>query len=581
MGTKQITENIRQRIIDKLVRIYGDEIGANTASQLISLLAGFNGGENAPYELSEKDVVLITYADQVQKENESPLSTLHRFLMDTIYPTINSIHILPFYPYSSDDGFSVIDYLAVKPEFGTWKDVRQLGKNFRLMFDAVFNHISAQSAWFQGFLRGEAPYTDYFIHFETMPPKELLDKVVRPRALPLLTEFDTANGKRFVWTTFSDDQIDLNYANPEVLLEMIKILLFYIEQGATLIRLDAIAFLWKELGTSCIHLEQTHLIIQLMRDVLDAVAPHVLLITETNVPHKENISYFGDGNNEAQMVYQFPLPPLVLHTLHTGNATHLNNWAAELERISDTTTFFNFTASHDGIGLRPVSGILSDEEIEELVTLTQERGGRVSYRSVEGGKPSPYELNISYFDAITHPNITQENPNLAVQRFIVSQAIALAVVGVPGIYFHSLFGSRNYYEGVEQTGHNRSINREKLKLDTLTDALNTSNSIRAKVYSAYKRLLEVRIKEAAFHPFGQQRVLNAGSGVFAIERIAPNGARALALHHVRGEREVITLADTHGTWRDLLTGHIYEASQTGLEVILEPYQILWLKPASN
>jgi sucrose phosphorylase len=308
------------------------------------------------------------------------------------------IHILPFYPWTSDDGFSVTDYRKVDSNLGEWKDITSMQNNFRLMFDGVINHISAESEWFKGFLRDDPPYRDYFITVDGDPD---LSQVVRPRALPLLTSFNTPSGEKRVWTTFSADQIDLNFKNPEVLFEILDIMLMYIERGATYIRLDAIAYLWKEIGTTCIHLPQTHHLIQLMRCVLDEVAPHVHLITETNVPHADNISYFGDGTNEAQLVYNFALPPLTLHTFHTGNAQVLSNWAKTLTLPSDKTTFFNFLASHDGVGLNPARGILSNEEIDALVNKTLAHGGLVSYKNNSDGSQSPYEMNVNYFDALS------------------------------------------------------------------------------------------------------------------------------------------------------------------------------------
>lgn len=408
-------EALRARIKAKLIRIYGEERAGTILDPLFQLIEKTQLPDADFGELSEADSVLITYGDQVQREGEAPLQTLHHVLNDTIKGVINTVHILPFFPYSSDDGFSVIDYYAVNPALGTWDDVRDMSTDFKLMFDAVFNHISAQSEWFKAFLRQESPYDNYFV---TVPEGTDLSAVVRPRALPLLTAFQTPNGEKLVWTTFSEDQIDLNFDNPQLLLDVLRILLFYVEQGASLIRLDAIAFLWKVPGTSSIHLEETHLVIQLMRDVLDMVAPQVVLITETNVPHEENISYFGDGSNEAQMVYNFALPPLVLHTLLTGNASKLSEWAGTLTQVGERTTFFNFTASHDGVGLRPATGLLNQKEVDALVEMVKAHGGLVSYRSQSDGSQVPYELNIAYFDAITAPEVTANEPDTAVKRFI-------------------------------------------------------------------------------------------------------------------------------------------------------------------
>ena len=280
--------------------------------------------------------------------------------------------------------------------------------------------------------------------------------------------FDTADGERHVWTTFSEDQIDLNFHNPLVLLELIDVLLFYAARGAQIIRLDAIAYLWKIPGTACIHLPQTHAVVKLVRAILDLTAPAVQLLTETNVPHAENISYFGEyrtergGSDEAQMVYQFPLGPLTLHTLLTGDTTRLTEWVQGLPELAPGTAFFNFTASHDGIGVRPAEGLLSAGEIRRLVETTLAHGGQVSYKSNADGSRSPYELNITWYDVLNDP--AQPAPALDVARFLASQAIMLALAGVPGIYVHSLFGSRSCERCREATGHARSLNREKFWL---------------------------------------------------------------------------------------------------------------------
>jgi glycosidase len=429
------------KILEHLIALYGDERGRATFARIASLIENARPSSSVfrpSSSLTQRDAVLITYPDQVREPDVPPLRTLADFCAQHLTDLISTIHLLPFYPYSSDDGFSVIDYRAVNPMLGDWDDVARLGKNFRLMFDAVINHVSAQSAWFQAFLRDDPRYRDWFI---VVPDDADVSRVIRPRALPLLTAFETPSGAKKVWTTFSADQIDLNYRNPDVLIEIIETLLFYLAHGASWLRLDAIAFLWKEFGTTCLHLPQTHRIIQLLRAIVDAVAPQTILITETNVPHAENISYFGDGTNEAHLVYNFALPPLTLHAFHTGDARALTRWASELTLPSRQVTFFNFLASHDGIGLNPARGILRDDEIDALVARTIAHGGLVSYKANSDGTSSPYELNINYFDALNDPN-ARESLDTQIDRFVCAHAIMLALVGVPGIYFHSLFGSR-------------------------------------------------------------------------------------------------------------------------------------------
>ncbi|MBE0680929.1 MAG: sugar phosphorylase, partial [Anaerolineales bacterium] len=490
------------------------------------------------------------------------------FCRQYVSDIVSGIHILPFYPWTSDDGFSVVDYRKVDSALGDWEDISSMQSHFRLMFDGVINHISSQSEWFKGFLRDDPRYRDYFITIEGEPN---LSQVVRPRALPLLTTFNTPSGEKQVWTTFSEDQVDLNFKNPEVLLEILDILLMYAERGAIFIRLDAIAYLWKEIGTTCIHLPQTHAVIQFLRAAINEAAPHVHLITETNVPHMDNISYFGDGTNEAQLVYNFALPPLTLHTFHTGDARILSNWAKTLTLPSDKTTFFNFLASHDGIGLNPARGILSDAEIDSLVHKTLEHGGLVSYKHNADGSQAPYEMNINYFDALSQPN-GNESLAMQVSRFMASQAIMLSLLGVPGIYFHSLFGSRGWIEGVKQTGRNRTINREKLQVDELQNELANENSLRSKVFTRYSRLLKARSNSSAFHPHGEQKVLNVHPSVFAVERISPGGeSHVLCLQNVGAQRIMCTT--NYKSAVDLFTSKILQLSK----ITLEPYQTLWMR----
>jgi sucrose phosphorylase len=568
------------RILDHLRFLYTGKEAKDTWQRLEARLSEFQAAHpqlqarTPPGErLTERDAILITYGDQVSEPDKPPLETLAEVLATYAGDIISGVHILPFFPYSSDDGFSVIDYTAVNPAWGDWSDVEQIGDRFRLMFDAVINHISRRSEWFQGFLAGDPDYDDFFI---TVEEDTDLSDVVRPRAKPLLTRVETAAGEQLVWTTFSPDQIDLNFANPEVLLRIMDVLLCYVDHGAEIIRLDAIAYLWKQIGTRCIHLEQVHRIVQLFRAVFDLVAPNVMIITETNVPHQENISYFGDGANEAQLVYQFSLPPLVLHALARGDASYLTEWAAGLagDLPSKQTTFYNFLASHDGVGVRPVEGILPAEEVQWLAERAQAHGGHVSYKTNADGSKSPYELNISYFDALSDPQ-GGEPLDVQVRRFMVSQAIMLALQGVPAIYVHSLFGSRNYPEGVEETGRYRSINREKLRRADLEAALADSDSVRARVYAAYRHLLAVRREHPAFHPVGAQRVLDLGPALFALTRTAPDERETLlCLHNVTGEAQTVALSPDVAavSLRDILNGEVYN----GEALTLAPYQILWL-----
>ena len=535
------------------------------------------------FPLSADDAILITYGDTFHGPRGTPLEYLYRFLDEQVEETITGVHILPFSPYSSDDGFSVIDYRAVNPELGTWEQIETIAGEFRLMVDLVLNHCSAHSRWFQGFLRDEEPYRDYFI---TVDPAEDLSMVVRPRSLPLLTAVETTHGTEHVWTTFSDDQIDLNWANPDVLLEMLDVFLGYLARGAQVVRLDAIAYLWKEIGHSSLHHPHTHRIVKLFRRVLELVDPAGILITETNVPHRENVSYFGTGD-EAHMVYNFSLPPLLLDAVIRGSAEHLQSWAASLEDPGPGASFFNFCASHDGVGLTPTHGILSDAQREALVQAVLQRGGRVSYKATATGD-IPYEMNINYLSAATDPALP--NPQRA-EQFLSTQAIMLSLAGVPGIYIHSLLGSENWEAGIEQTGSNRSINREKMAFVAVEEELGDDTTLRAMVFSGYKQLLRARAGHAAFHPRSPQHVVDSDARLFVLlrgpyrEDQDASEESLLAIHNLssdvvefRDRRDKYPWSDT-GVMRDLVTDDLVFPTAEGalFSLELEPYEVLWLQ----
>lgn len=568
----------RSSLADHLAFLYGAQRAPSVLARLEHLLSrNLRSPLSRPdssHPLSQRDVFLITYPDQIQSPGRPPLEVLREWIDRRLSDLISGVHLLPFYPSSSDDGFAVIDYRAVDPAFGTWDAVGRLASRYRLMVDVVLNHISASSTWFRSFLAGDPSYEDFFI---ALDPQTDLTAVVRPRPTPVLARFETAAGPRHIWTTFSADQIDLNYSNPEVLLAMIDVVLNYVRRGAQVLRLDAAAFLWKQPGTSCVHLPQTHRLIQLLRTVLEIVAPWVWLLTETNVPHAENISYFGDGGNEAHWVYQFTLPPLILHTFLSGSSRQLTNWLSEIRPPSNGTCFFNFLASHDGIGLRPVDGILSQEETDRLVRTAQARGGLVSYRAASGGRLEPYELNLTYFDALNGPLDVERDPDTAAARFLASHAILLCLAGVPALYFHSLLGSRSDFAGYDRTGQPRSLNRQKLSLASLEATLTDPRSLPARVFEGLARLLRLRRSQAALHPAGPQEVLRLDPDVFAVLRTNPAAdQQLLCLHRVRADPTVRPLRFTRSARRearDLVSGEV-----VSLDAIpLGPYQVRWLR----
>ncbi|WP_149495942.1 alpha-amylase family glycosyl hydrolase [Roseiconus lacunae] len=522
---------------------------------------------NAPSELCQKDSILITYGDSFREDGISPLQCLKKFACQQLGDCVSAIHLLPCFPYTSDDGFSVQDYYQIDPALGNWFDMEELGQSYELMFDAVVNHISKSSEWFKGFLDGDARYADYFI---VADPDADYSSVTRPRALPLLHPFRQGDKTVHVWTTFSEDQVDLNFHSPSVLLAVLDVLLFYVARGARYIRLDAIAFIWKELGTSCMHLPQTHGIIQLCRKVIEQLAPQVAIITETNVPHEENISYFGNGSNEAHLVYNFTLPPLLMYSLHRQNVDTLTRWASSLDLPGDRTCFFNFTASHDGVGVRPLQGIVSTEAIEELAEIARSHGGFVSMRDNGDGTQSPYEINCNYFDFATDPS---SSDSVRVQRFLLTQSVMLTMPGVPGIYYHSIIGSENDRQAAIDSKINRRINRAKLHYPSLAAELERPDTIRSQVFNRYKTMLTARGGEPLFAPFVAAEYHSAGP-VFVIRRSNDDGT-LFAVHNFSDSDEAITLPGEKLT--DLLTGQQLGSGSDVTSITLQPFEFRWLR----
>ncbi|MFZ6018770.1 MAG: alpha-amylase family glycosyl hydrolase [Chloroflexota bacterium] len=569
-----LTEEARQRLKSLYEFIYERNADWTCFEQILEKAEKtyrFLERRSFPLPLDQSDVVLITYADQFRRNGEKPLQTLRDVALRLFNPHISSLHLLPFFPYTSDDGFSVADYLSVHPDFGDWQDIQALSKDFRLMFDAVVNHTSVSHEWFQRFLAGDPDYKDFYI--TANPDDERLQWVVRPRALPLLTEFQSKEGKIHIWTTFSADQVDLNYANPKVLQKMTETMLDYVRLGAQFIRLDAIAYLWKEIGTTCIHLPQTHAVVQFWRLLLGEIAPYVKIITETNVPHQENISYFGDGTNEAHLVYNFALPPLILHTVHSQNTRYLSRWASDLQTPADGTAFFNFLASHDGVGVNPVRGILSDVEIDQLVATVQQLGGLVSYKANPDGSRSPYELNVNYLDAMSSPDAL-DNEDLMIVRFLTAHSVLLTLRGLPAIYVHSMIGSRGWKEGISLTGANRTINRQKLSADEVLSEIKNPKHRRSKIWNELRKMLAVRRKYRAFDPSALQQVIVEDERIFALMRYDPQSERdVFCVHNFTDQEVTVRLPDSSGRWEDLLSPDQKVAQQ---EVRLLPYQHRWI-----
>ena len=572
-------QNLKKRIHLHIERIYSTSLNeteilefSDNIYNLIVSKKTLHASSLLSDQWSEKTTVLITYANSITSTNNmSPLSSLQKFVSSKCQQFIDTVHILPFFPSSSDDGFAVKDYYNIDNEFGDWKDIINISKSFRVMADVVINHGSSEGVWFKNFIKGEGRGHDYFLSFDNTFD---ITEVVRPRTSPLLNTFDTHDGTRYLWCTFSKDQVDYNFNNPKVINEFVEIILYYLKMGITIFRFDAVAFLWKRIGTSCMNLEKTHEIIRLFRTIIDYLSPYTVLVTETNTPAAENVSYFGNGN-EAHWIYNFSLPPILIYSVLIGNASYLEKLTMSMPPSQIGTSYLNFIASHDGIGLRPVETFLTKIEVERFTQLMENNGGKITYRSTNTDVDEPYEINISLFDAMKET--FSKEKKLFIERYICIHTIMMSLEGVPAFYIHSLFGTENDYALYQKTGHNRSLNRGKIDYNKIkTESTNTKES---KIYNKLKELLLIRRNQPAFHPNALQFTLHLGNELYGIWRQSIDKTQSIfCITNITEQIVTLSLLDINlddaDKWHDLITQEAVEDNISNIE--LKPYQTVWL-----
>ena len=572
-------EQFYRRLHTHVLKIYDNTDSKDITNNLLAIFESAfpkisqNNHEIYNLNWSEHDVLLITYGNSIHSGSEKPLHVLYKFLMKYMKGVVNSVHILPFFPFSSDDGFAVIDYKKVNKELGDWNNIKGIADQFKLMADLVINHISTKSEWFKQYINGEEPGCHYF---KEASSQDDISQVVRPRSSPLLQRIETSRGEKHVWCTFGFDQVDLNFSNPQVLIEIVAILKFYLDKGVQIVRLDAIAFLWKQIGTTCINLPQTHEVVKVLRLLCERFYPNVVFVTETNVPNLENIKYFGNSN-EAHIIYNFSLPPLLLHSLWRGNSDYLTKWSMSLPPAPLGCAYLNFTASHDGIGLRPAEGILSDDEIDLLVSDIQQFGGEVTTRAISKTSERPYEINTTWMEAMK--GTAKGLDNYQIERFLCSQIVMLGLEGIPAFYINSLFAAENDYEKFKLTKHKRSINRKHWEFAELQSLLFDDKSKSSKIFYELKRLISIRSKQAAFHPNATQYTLHLGPNIFGFWRQSINRDQSIfAIHNLTSSQQELFLSNVNlictDNWIDLIAWDILDNSKD--KILLQPYQCLWI-----
>jgi glycosidase len=492
-------------------------------------------GLNAARAFDARDAVLIAYPDHLQARGEAPLSTLGKFCAQHLCGALSAVHVLPFHPSTSYEGYAITDYRAVAPELGGAEDLEALQRSgFELMVDLVLNHCSSSHPWFARFKAGDPDRANWFVTVDD-PAAAWLQQIPRARDLPLTHRVDTPNGPRHVWTTYSPDLVDLNLREPRVLLELCDLMLEYAALGARVIRLDAFVYVWKQAGTRCLDLPQGHALVRLFQAVLDAAGAKAtrLLPSITNRTPAEAFAYLeGAAGREADLVYNLPLSSLILHALYTGDARVLGRWLSQLPSPPAGRAWLNLTACHDGVGLSWLEGLVPPEEIQTLVAKAKARGALLSTRRATASGPvKPWELNATWFSACAP--LPEDGDARHVDRFLATQAAMLSVRGVPALYLGALLAGRNDTARVAAQQDNRAINRGRFSRADWEAAFSTPGSVEREVLERLTALCRVRAGCAAFHPEGAQRVLDGlPEGVLGLVRTAPDGdTRVLSLTH--------------------------------------------------
>ncbi len=541
------------------------------AREISLIINNFNkNNKKKKWLVSEKTAMVICYGDSVYSKNQKNLTTFQNFFNKKLTKFIDTIHFLPFYPSSSDSGFAVKDHYKIDNKLGNWSDIKKFAKKKQIMSDIVINHASARGLWFKNFLKEKKPGKDYFLLVNS---KFNILKVVRPRDHELLKEINIFKKKDYLWRTFSDDQIDLNFKNPKVLIRFIKIMTNLIKHGVTIFRLDAIAYLWKESGTKCINLKQTHEIVKILRIISNSLNTKTLIVTETNLPEKENLSYLGN-NDEANWIYNFSLPPLLIHALLFENGTYLNNWSKRLPNTKKNNAYLNFIASHDGIGMRPLEGILTNKLIKNFLNRLKKNGSKFSYRKIKNKKRSVYESNITIFDALKKSDKDKKG-KYSFERYLTAHAMMFSFDGVPALYFNSFFGKSNDETKYVITGNNRDINRYRWNEENILNKLRNKKSKESLFFNSIKRLISIRIKQKAFHPNASRFNLNFGSAIFSFKRISVDKKQTIVcLYNLTSRLQKIRLSSNYKTWTNLLKPDAKFINKK--TIILNPFESMWL-----
>lgn len=431
------------------------------------------------------NVQLITYVDRMSGGN---LNDLNHVLKSEFPNLFAGIHLLPFYyPIDgSDAGFDPINHAQVDPRLGEWSDIRSLGDDYELMADLIVNHMSAQSEEFKDVLENgrDSEFWELFLTKESVFPDGLSSEhqqtIYRPRPGSCFTEYQLASGETVeFWTTFTGNQIDINVESIAGKAYLSKILTQFSEANIKMIRLDAAGYAIKRAGTNCFMLDETFTFIQQL--AAEAKRLGIVTLVEIHSYYQTQIEIAKRVN----LVYDFALPPLILHTLFKQDATALVTWLKKSPKNCITVL-----DTHDGIGIIDVGpmdgkpGLLTEEEINDLVETMHQKTNGESLKATGNAANNVdlYQVNSSYFSALG------SDPS----SYLVARAIQFFAPGTPQVYYGGLLAEDNDMNLLSSSNVGRDINRPYLDLVSIKQARNK------KVVSGLEKLIRLRNSSTAF-----------------------------------------------------------------------------------
>ncbi len=547
--------------------------------------------KNHTWFLSEKWVGMALYCDRFAGD----LNGLRQKLPYLQELGINLVHIMPILDCpegKSDGGYAVRDYRKVATKFGSNDDLASLALAFRhrgmlLVLDVVVNHTSDEHQWAQSARQGDPKYQEFYYTFPDRVMPDLYEETlpeIFPETSPGNFTWDEVMGK-WVMTVFNSYQWDLNYSNPAVLIEMIDVILFWANKGADILRLDAVAFIWKKIGSTCQNEREAHLLLQLMKDCCQITAPGVLFIAEAIVAPSEIAKYFGEdaiNAKECEIAYNATLMALLWDAVATKNAALLNQGIKNLPVKLPRATWLNYVRCHDDIGLG------FDDQDVQLIGSDPDRHRRFLNDYFTGRFPKSFARGLPFGEnpktgdmrisgalaSLVGLEVAIERNDVelieaSIKRILLLHSVILSFGGLPLLYYGDAIGMLNsmqYLEDPTRRNDSRWTHRSSFDWDKASLRFE-SGSVENRIFFPLKKLIAMRKEIPAFGDFDNRQLIRCdNSNLFVYSRIT-NSSRVLVVCNFNTDSQSLLVKDVssygffqQGSMSDLCSGEMIQGT---------------------